>query len=85
MPCGPINSIAEVFDLEQIKHRGMRMDLPHPRSGTVPSVANPIKFQQAPTHYDRAPPTLGQHSEEILREAGYADSEIENLRSGGIV
>ena len=50
-----------------------------------PSVANPIKFQQAPTHYDRAPPTLGQHSEEILREAGYADSEIENLRSGGIV
>jgi crotonobetainyl-CoA:carnitine CoA-transferase CaiB-like acyl-CoA transferase len=85
VPCGPINSIAEVFDQEQIKHRGMRMDLPHPRSGTVPSVANPIKFQNMPTHYDRAPPLLGQHSDEILREAGYADAEIEKLRSGGIV
>ncbi len=85
VPCGPINSIAEVFDQEQIKHRGMRMDLPHPRSGTVPSVANPIKFQNTPTHYDRAPPLLGQHSDEILREAGYADAEIEKLRSGGIV
>jgi len=85
VPCGPINSIAEVFDQEQIKHRGMRMDLPHPRSGTVPSVANPIKFQNMPTHYDRAPPLLGQHSDEILREVGYADAEIEKLRSGGIV
>jgi crotonobetainyl-CoA:carnitine CoA-transferase CaiB-like acyl-CoA transferase len=85
VPCGPINSIAEVFDQEQVKHRGMRMDLPHPRSGTVPSVANPIKFQNMQTHYDRAPPLLGQHSDEILREAGYADAEIEKLRSGGIV
>jgi crotonobetainyl-CoA:carnitine CoA-transferase CaiB-like acyl-CoA transferase len=85
VPCGPINSIAEVFDQEQIRHRGMRMDLPHPRSGTVPSVANPIKFQNAPTHYDRAPPTLGQHSDEVLREAGYADDDIEKLRKGGII
>ncbi len=50
VPCGPINSIAEVFEIpEQIKHRGMRMELPHPRSGTVPSVANPISL---PEHTD---------------------------------
>jgi len=85
VPCGPINSVAEVFEQEQIKHRGMRMDLPHPRSGTVPSVANPVRFQNAPINYERAPPLLGQHSDEILREAGYSDVDIEKLRSGGIV
>ena len=85
VPCGPINSIPEVFAQEQIKHRGMRMDLPHPKSGSVPSVANPIKFASAPLRYDRAPPLLGQHSDEILREIGLADAEIEKLRGDGVV
>jgi crotonobetainyl-CoA:carnitine CoA-transferase CaiB-like acyl-CoA transferase len=85
VPCGPINSIAEVFAQEQIKNRGMRMDLPHPRSGRVPQVANPINFTATPLHYDRAPPLLGQHSDEILRELGMSDTDIEKLRSDGVV
>ena len=81
VPCGPINSIPEVFEQEQIKHRGMRMDLPHPKSGTVPSVANPINFAATPLHYDRAPPLLGQHSDEVLREIGLSDADGEDRQS----
>jgi crotonobetainyl-CoA:carnitine CoA-transferase CaiB-like acyl-CoA transferase len=85
VPCGPINSIAEVFEQEQIKHRGMRMDLPHPKSGSVPQVANPIKFAATPLEYNRAPPTLGQHSDEILREIGMSKTDITKLRGDGVV
>ena len=85
VPCGPINSIPEVFELEQIKHRGMRMDLPHPKSGTVPSVANPINFAATPVEYDRAPPMLGQHSDEVLREIGLSDADVQKLRGNGVV
>jgi crotonobetainyl-CoA:carnitine CoA-transferase CaiB-like acyl-CoA transferase len=85
VPCGPINSIPEVFEQPQIKHRGMRMDLPHPRAGTVPSVANPVNFAANPLHYDRAPPLLGQHSDEILTELGLSDADVKKLRDGGVV
>ncbi len=85
VPCGPINSIDEVFEIPQVKHRGMRMDLPHPASGTVPSVANPMKFKEAPIEYRRAPPMLGADSEEILRGLGLADAEIVKLREQGVV
>jgi crotonobetainyl-CoA:carnitine CoA-transferase CaiB-like acyl-CoA transferase len=85
VPCGPINSIDEVFEIPQVKHRGMRMDLPHPTSGTVPSVANPMKFKEAPIEYRRAPPMLGADSDEILRGLGLADAEIAKLREQGVV
>jgi len=85
VPCGSINSIPEVFEQEQIKHRQMRMDLPHPRSGTVPSVKNPINFSETPLSYERAPPTLGQHSDEVLRELGLSAADIEKLRGSGVV
>jgi len=85
VPCGPINSIDEVFEIPQVKHRGMRMDLPHPASGTVPSVANPMKFKEAPIEYRRAPPMLGADSDEILRGLGLADAEIAKLREQGVV
>jgi crotonobetainyl-CoA:carnitine CoA-transferase CaiB-like acyl-CoA transferase len=85
VPCGPINSIDEVFDIPQVKHRGMRMDLPHPASGTVPSVANPMKFKEAPIEYRRAPPMLGADSDEILHELGLVNDEIAKLREQGVV
>ncbi|HVG51921.1 MAG TPA: CaiB/BaiF CoA-transferase family protein [Xanthobacteraceae bacterium] len=85
VPCGSINSIPEVFEQEQIKHRQMRMDLPHPRSGTVPSVKNPINFSETPLSYERAPPTLGQHSDEVLRELGLSDGDIDDLRRNNII
>ncbi len=70
VPCGPINTIDEVFDDPQVRHRAMRVDLPHPLAGTVPQVANPIRFRAAPIEYHRAPPLLGEHTLEVLRELG---------------
>ncbi|HEY7973098.1 MAG TPA: CaiB/BaiF CoA-transferase family protein [Xanthobacteraceae bacterium] len=85
VPCGPINSIAEVFDDPQIKHRGMRIDLPHPSAGHVPLVGSPLKFGHAEPTYARAPPLLGQHSDEVLHELGFTDGEIAKLRHEGVV
>ena len=85
VPCGPINTVPQVFEDPQVKHRGMRMDLPHPSAGTVPSVKNPINFKDAALRYEHAPPLLGQHSDDILRELGLSDAEIAALRAGGVV
>lgn len=68
VPCSPINTIAQAFAEPQVQHRGMKIDLPHPLSGTAPGVANPLKFSETPIEYTHAPPTLGQHTSEVLRE-----------------
>lgn len=68
VPSGPINGFAEVFSDPQIVHRGMQMQMNHTATGTVPQVANPVKFSATPVQYHRAPPMLGEHTEEVLRE-----------------
>jgi formyl-CoA transferase len=85
VPCGPINSIAQALADPQVAARGLRVDLPHPLAGVVPLVANPIKLSATPPVYERAPPTLGQHTVDVLREAGFGDAEIERLRAAGAV
>ena len=86
VPCGPVNSIAQTFVNPQVMHRQMRIDLPHPLSGSVPSVANPIKFSATPMQYRNAPPTLGQHSQEVLQQyVGLSDEEIEALKTKQII
>ncbi len=67
VPCGPINTLDEVFENPQIKARGMRVDLPHPSGLIAPLVANPIKMSVTPPRYILPPPQLGQHTEEILK------------------
>jgi len=86
VPCGPINTLDQVFADPQVVHRGMRVDVPHPVSGTLPLVANPIKFSRTPLRYDEPPPLLGQHTDEVLREVlGRSDTEIRALREQRIV
>jgi crotonobetainyl-CoA:carnitine CoA-transferase CaiB-like acyl-CoA transferase len=85
VPCGPINSVPEVFEDPQVKHRGMRIDIPHPTAGKVPQVASPLRFAQAPLHYERPPPLLGEHSLQILRELGMDEAKIEALRKAEII
>ena len=70
VPAAPINTIDQVFADPQLQHRGMLQHVPHPLGGTVPQVVSPIRLQDAPLRFDRAPPLLGQHTDEVLRELG---------------
>ena len=82
--CAPINDIGQVFDDPQVVARGMRVDLPHPLAGTVPSIANPIRLSESPVAYDRGPPLLGEHTEAVLSDVlGLAPGEIAALKAGG--
>ncbi|URK17278.1 CoA transferase [Thalassospira sp. GO-4] len=86
VPCGPINTLDRVFDNPQVKHRGLVKHLDHPTAGTVPTVGNPIRFSKTPITDEKAPPMLGQHSDEILRKvADLSDDQIAKLRDAGIV
>jgi crotonobetainyl-CoA:carnitine CoA-transferase CaiB-like acyl-CoA transferase len=86
VPCGPINTIADVFADPQVQARGLKLDLPHPAIGSVPSVANPIKYSATPISYRSAPPMLGADTDEILRDMlGITPAEIARLRSAGVV
>jgi crotonobetainyl-CoA:carnitine CoA-transferase CaiB-like acyl-CoA transferase len=85
VPCGPINDIPAAFAEPQAEHRGARVTLPHPLGGTVDTIGNPIKASATPVAYRRAPPLLGQHSGEVLREAGFGEDEIAALKASGAV
>jgi len=68
VPCGPINDISQAFAHPQAQARGLRREIPHPLGGTAPTTASPLRMSGSPVQYRRAPPLLGQHTEEILRE-----------------
>jgi crotonobetainyl-CoA:carnitine CoA-transferase CaiB-like acyl-CoA transferase len=85
VPCGPINTVPQVFEDPQVLHRRMLRRLPHPAAGTVPQVVSPMNFAEAPLAFDRAPPLLGQHTAEVLGEIGLGRAEIEALTACGVV
>jgi len=86
VPCGPINSLEQVFAEPQAVARGLRMELPHPTAGKVALTRSPMRFSETPVQHDTPPPTLGQHTDEILKGLlKKSPSEIDKLRSEGIV
>jgi crotonobetainyl-CoA:carnitine CoA-transferase CaiB-like acyl-CoA transferase len=86
VPNGPINNIKEVFEEPQVLARGMRIELEHPTAGSVPLVASPMRFSATPVEYGLPPPTLGQHTDEILSDVlGMDAAAIERLRQARIV
>lgn len=85
VPCGPINDLDAVFADPQAVARGLRVDLPHP-AGSAPGVASPIRLSETPVQYRHAPPTLGQHTTEVLRDVlGYDAARIETLVGNKVV
>jgi crotonobetainyl-CoA:carnitine CoA-transferase CaiB-like acyl-CoA transferase len=86
VPCGPINDLAQVFAEPQVRHRQLRLDLPHPLSGSVPGVRNPVLFSRTPLQYDRPPPPLGADTDEVLgQRLGLDPMALAALRSRGVV
>jgi formyl-CoA transferase len=86
VPCGPINDLDEVFDNPQVQARGLRVDLPHPSGGTVKLVGSPMRMSATPPRYDAPPPTLGQHTEQVLQDLlGYSERQIGELRTKGTI
>jgi len=67
VPCGPVNRLDEVFADPQVQARGIHVNLPHPL-GTVATVASPVRLSATPVQYRMAPPLLGQHTEDVLRD-----------------
>ncbi|CAM3731744.1 CaiB/BaiF CoA-transferase family protein [Bordetella sputigena] len=85
VPAGSINSVPEVFDDPQVVHRAMLRHLPHPVAGSVPQVMNPLRFGGAELRVDRAPPLLGEHTDEVLRELGLDAARIQALRERKVI
>ena len=85
VPCGPINDLAGVFADPQIVARGLRRAMPHAAGGLAPQVANPVNLSATPVEYRRAPPLLGQDTEDILRELGRDAADIAALRQAGVI
>ena len=86
VPCGPINNFSEVFANEQVQARGIQIDVPHHTAGVMKLVSSPMKLSATPVEIRMPPPTLGQHTEEILgARLNLSKSEIETLKNKGVI
>ena len=85
VPCGAINDLAEAFADPQVRERGMTVEVAHPLAGTVPLVASPLKLDATPVQYRRAPPLLGEHTDEVLGELGVTAERRAALREQGVI
>ncbi|NMG42615.1 CoA transferase [Aromatoleum toluvorans] len=86
VPCGPINTLADVFADPQVQARGLRVELQHPALGSVPQVANPMRLSATPVEYRSAPPLLGEHTDAVLSALlGLSGADIARLRDTGVI
>jgi crotonobetainyl-CoA:carnitine CoA-transferase CaiB-like acyl-CoA transferase len=86
VPAGPIYDLEQVFDDPQVQHRGMAVEVPHPLSGTLRLAANPIRFSATPITKYTAPPMLGQHTDEVLKDLlGIDDAELARLSAAKVI
>ena len=84
VPCGPIYDMQQVWDDPHVASREMRVDLEHPAAGTVPNIGLAAKLYGSPGSIRTAAPQLGQHTREVLADAGYSDAEIDRMFSDGV-
>jgi len=86
VPCGPINTVPEVFSDPQVKHRGMVTTISHSSMGDVPQVVSPMRFENSKLEFNRPPPVLSEHTESVLKNTlGYSDEQIAELREHHVI
>jgi formyl-CoA transferase len=84
IPCGPILSMKELAEDRSLRDSGTIVEVDHPRRGKYLTVGNPIKLSDSPTEVTRSP-LLGEHTDEVLRQLGYAETDVARLRAAGAV
>ena len=85
VPCGPINTYADVFQDEQVTARGMVVQTDHPTLGRLRTLGSPLKMSRTPPRPGRPAPLLGEHTDAVLSAAGYTPAELAALRAAGII
>jgi crotonobetainyl-CoA:carnitine CoA-transferase CaiB-like acyl-CoA transferase len=86
VPCGPINTIDQMFADPQVLSRGLQIGLTRDDGVQVPGVANPILFSQTPVEYEKAPPKLGDGTSSVLGQVlGLTEAEIAKLKDSGVI
>lgn len=85
VPCGPINTLDQVFADAQVQARGLQTTVPHPTLGDMPSVTNPIRMSESPVQYRTAPPSLGADTQAVLTELGYSPETLAQWAIDGII
>ena len=85
IPCGPIHNYAQVFADPQVVSREMAVEVDHPELGRLRTLGTPIKMSATPLNPRRRAPLLGEHTDEVLRAAGFSEREIDELRTGGAI
>jgi len=87
VPAGAVNTLDKVFADPQVIARGGKIAMPYPesQSGTVDLIGNPIKFSETEVSYRHAPPTMGQHTDEIMDELEIGQEERRRLRDAGVI
>jgi len=86
VPCSPIDDLDQVFTSPYAMECDLVRDLDHAYTDKLPTVANPVRFSKSPVNYERAPPLLGEHTNEVLIDwLGYSDAAIERLKRAGTI
>lgn len=85
VPCGRINTVKEALTDPHIIERGMIIELEHPALGMIKSLATPVHLSDTPLIYRRHPPTLGEHTDEVVQEIGYSQDQVQQMRNEGVI
>ena len=83
--CGPVYGYADLVEDAQIRHNGTFVEYDHPTEGRVKTPGFPIRFSKTPSTVDRGAPVVGQHTREILKDAGYDEARIAALEAAGAI
>lgn len=85
VPCAPINTLGQALSHPQVAARGLIVESSHPVLGALKNIGHPVRFEEKDRSASRPPPMHGEHSKEILLEAGYSDEHIQSLAEQGII